>query len=257
MSIKSYVDIFQKRGLQFAEACRLYAPAIASEANTFLAFSNLNEGETVLDAPAAGAFLSRYLKEPNISLIALDPCPALSELASGLVKQSWCAPLSNLPFQEGHFDAVLCLAGLHHELALAEFFIEAFRVIKPNGRLVIAEVDEKSAPAEFLNGFVNAHSSLGHQGLFFSQHYIDSLKKAGFVIDENQYKSYHWVFESNQEMADAIAMMFGIDRATPEQTLEGIKDILGTENLANGYVGMRWGLRFISCIKKLGSDRAC
>jgi len=243
--------------LKYAEACRLFSSAIASEADIFLDFSNLVEGELVLDAPAAGGFLSRYIKVPNISITALDPCPALSELATGLVKQSYCAPLSNLPFQDGHFDAVLCLAGLHHELALAEFFIEAFRVIKPNGRLVIAEVDEKSAPAEFLNGFVNAHSSLGHQGLFFSQHYIDSLKKAGFVIDENQYKSYHWVFESNQEMADAIVMMFGIDRATPEQTLEGIKDILGTEKLAHGCVGMSWGLRFVSCIKPLGSNRAC
>ena len=249
MYIKSYVDIFQKRGLQFAEACRLYAPAIAPEVETFLGFANLIEGETVLDAPASGAFLSRYVEVPNINLIALDPCPALSELASSLVKQSYCAPLSNMPFQDGHFDKVLCLAGLHHEPALAKFFEESFRVIKPNGRLIIAEVDEATAPAKFLNGFVNAHSSLGHQGLFFSSLYTDSLKNAGFMINENQYKRYHWIFESNKKMAEAIAMMFGIDQATPEQVLKAVEGILGTEQLSNGCVGMRWGLRFVSCIK--------
>jgi len=247
----SYADIFQKRGIQFAEACRMYASSIAYEVETFLTFANLIEGEIVLDIPAAGGYLARYVKVPNISLVALDPCPALSQMADCLVDQSYCAPLSNLPFQNCHFDAVLCLAGLHHESELEGFFKELSRVIKPGGRLVIAEVDESSAPAQFLNGFVNAHSSLGHQGLFFSGAYINSLENAGFMINKNEYKNYNWVFKSNIEMADAISRMFGIDQALSDQVIEGIKGTLGTKNLANGFVGMLWGLRFVSCIRCL------
>ncbi len=249
--MNSYQQIFQQRGLQFAQACQQYAAAIQDELNHFIRFADLHPSDVVLDAAAAGGFLSQHLQQHHDQVIALDPCFDLSRLAAETGLNSVCASLTTLPFQAHSFDKILCLVSLHHETQLQQFLHSAQRILKPGGFLVIAEVEQDSAPATFLNQFVDQHSRLGHQGDFFSAHYLGQIQQAGFLVHQSTYQSYHWQFQSRRQLTEAIQMMFGIDQANLSQISQAIEDILGTDALQNGSIGMRWGLRYVNCMKKV------
>ncbi len=240
--MKKYSDIFQVRGQEHAEAFRRYPDSVREEVNAILQLAAPQPGEVVLDLPAASGFLSRYMDVPGARLLAVEPSNQLYELCKQAVENSYMAPLDCLPLQDEQVDVAICLAGLHHEQRLADIFAEVFRVLRVTGRFAIAEVNENSGPACFLNGFVNQHSSLGHSGLFASPAYRELLEAVGFRVVTDQEVQYHWRFSSAADMADCLKLMFGIDRANPDQIIAAVADVLGMDELPDGSVGMRWSL---------------
>ncbi len=247
--MKNYADIFQVRGQEHAEAFRRYPHAIKEEANAILNLAAPKPDDVLLDLPAASGFLSKYLNVPVARLLAVEPSRQLYELCKLAVECSYLAPLNRLPIPDEQVDVAICLAGLHHEKDIVEIFSEVFRILRVGGRFAIAEVNENTGPATFLNGFVDQHSSLGHAGSFASDGYRDALHHAGFSIAIDRAAEYHWRFASVDEMADCLRLMFGIDRASPDQIISAVHDLLGIDQLPDGSIGMRWSLRHFLCFK--------
>lgn len=247
--MENYADIFQARGKWHAEAFDRYPDAVSEEVGALLRLAAPMPNEVVLDLPAASGFLSRHLNVPGVQLLAVEPSAALYELCQLNVKHTYRAPLHDLPIADGQVDVAICLAGLHHEQALDAIFREVFRVLRKPGRFAIAEVSVHSKTAEFLNGFVDRHSSLGHQGSFASDAYLAQLGAAGFAIAADREAEYHWRFASTADLGDCLRLMFGIDRASPEQIVAAARDVLGLDTLPDGSVGMRWSLRHFLCVK--------
>ncbi len=239
----SYSDIFTQRGETHAEAFRLYPEACREEAATVLRLATPRPGETLLDLPAASGFLSTYLNEPGVRVVAVDPNPLFHGECQRRGLESYLAALDDLPLADGSVDVAVCLAGLHHEPSCPPVFQEIRRVLRPQGRLAIAEVAEGSAVAEFLNGFVHNHSSLGHEGEFVDDGFIDNLTGAGFRLVRDETPAYHWNFASHEELADCLRLMFGIDQASPAEIVAAVERGLGIDSRAGGGVAMRWSLR--------------
>jgi SAM-dependent methyltransferase len=76
--------------------------------------------------------------------VGLDIDPAMLEVArvasrkEGLNIDYHCAPAAELPFEAASFDAALCLQGLQYFPDKKRALAEMHRVLRPNGRLVIA-----------------------------------------------------------------------------------------------------------------------
>jgi SAM-dependent methyltransferase len=156
--------------------------------------------------------------------------------------------LEAVPLDEASADVVISLAGLHHARSLSEIFQEVHRILKPGGRFCLADGQEGSPVATFLNRFVDTHNSMGHRGEFIDSGFVGKLQSAGLVIECDEQTRYSWNFESAAHMSRYCALLFGLDLATPEQIIAGIVDHLGYQE-QNGLCRISWGLRLIRCRK--------
>jgi SAM-dependent methyltransferase len=240
---RDYSDIFRLRGEAHADAFRLYPEACREEGAAILHLAAPKAGEILLDLPAASGYLSLYLDEPGVHVIAVDPSPLFHAQCQRRGLESYLAPLDDLPLAAGSVDVAVCLAGLHHEPRRVPVFQEIRRVLRPGGRLAIAEIAKGSAVARFFDEFVHNHNSLGHQGTFVDDAFIQDLRVAGFRLAADETPSYHWNFASCAQMADFLRLCFGIDRAGPADIIAAVRSYLGIDSAPDGRVSMRWSLR--------------
>jgi SAM-dependent methyltransferase len=244
-----YADIFEQRGVDHDRAFRLYPQACEDECRAILALAAPQPGETLLDVPSAGGFLTTHLGVRGVRVIAVDPSPVLQALCARQVSESHLAPLDLLPLENGAIDVAVCLAGLHHEPGLPAVFAELGRVVRPGGRLAIAEASEGSDVANFLNGFVDRHNSMGHQGVFWNAGCRSLLETAGWRVVHDAAARYHWRFDDRAAMAHCLTLMFGIDLATPDQIVDAVAAQLGVDVLPNGQLGVRWSLQHVLAVR--------
>jgi hypothetical protein len=87
--------------------------------------------------------------------------------------------------RQAEFQQVIQLAALSPDMTLGDipsggsylqtylnhpaFYREAHRLLKPNELFILADVQENTPVAHFLNGFVHRHNSQGHRGQFLSR----------------------------------------------------------------------------------------
>lgn len=243
-----YKDIFNQRGAAYHAAMTRYPDARGEEFRAMLELAGIREGQAVCDLPSGGGYLHAYLPK-NISLTCVETAAQFmnSLPASPRMTRLLCE-LHDTGIPADSIDVVICLAGLHHVTGKRRFFAEVRRILKPGGRVCIADASEGSFVARFLDGFVNEHNSMGHRGEYLSPRTIEDLKACGLKPTSDREVRYAWEFSGAAEMTDFCTLLFGLNKATPAQVTEGIREHLGFKESA-GQVRMNWGLRFIACEK--------
>lgn len=238
----TYAQIFEKRAGEYHHAMRTSPRARDSEFHAVLEpLRDLSVG-VVCDMPSGGGYLADYLW-PGMSYIAVDP-------ATGFFVQ-WpehldrvVAEITNVPLPDGSIDYVASLAGLHHEPSLPNVFAEMRRLLRPGGRVVIADVAIDTAPARFLNGFVNEHCPLGHEGRFLDGNTLPALEQAGFRLVSDDLLELPWSFESLDEAGEFCRHLFGVTDLDSAQTVDALDREIGFED-RDGRPHLRWRLRRI------------
>lgn len=81
---------------------------------------------------------------------------------------------TELPFEDGSFDKVVALECAFHFRTREDFFHEAFRTLRPGGRIVTADMIA-------MPGQKKSHRSLLKDNMYEAPEYIAKLEKAGFV----------------------------------------------------------------------------
>ncbi len=111
---------------------------------------NISDSDRVLDVATGKAIIPSALAGSGGSqgqIIGLDITPAMlveakanleNENTSAYVKLV-CGSAMELPFVSGLFDVVICGLGMHHMKA-TDMLTEMKRVLKPGGRLLMADV---------------------------------------------------------------------------------------------------------------------
>ena len=107
---------------------------------TLVAFFSRTEG-TVLDVAcgkgASTKFLTKYFEPENItginiSEVQLQVCRAVAPECNFQLMNA-----TKLEFADSSFDNVLCIEAAQHFMTRDKFLLEAYRVLKPGGRLAI------------------------------------------------------------------------------------------------------------------------
>lgn len=162
-----------------------------------VALASLNEGETVLDL-GSGAGIDCFLAADKVGrkgrVIGVDMTPEMIEKARENVKKSnyinvefRLGEIENLPVEDSSVDVVISNCVINLSPNKSRVFKEAFRVLKPGGRLMISDIVLKKELPDFLKDSIEAYIGCV-SGAVMKDEYIEAIKSAGFqsikVIDE-------------------------------------------------------------------------
>jgi SAM-dependent methyltransferase len=241
----TYAEIFAERARSYHSAMEEMPLARQAELRAVLEPLDHLPAGRLCDLPAGGGYLAHHLK-PGLVYVGVDPTGDFVALGSSgdvvIVK----AELVDVPLASGSFDYVVSLAGLHHEPDLEAVFREMRRLLRDDGRLVIADVAEATPPARFLNGFVARTNPMGHNGRFLDEGTQSLLEEAGFSVLQDEIVTTPWIFEKFEEAGAFAARLFRTDEASGAEVAEALADEIGVERTGS-EVHVNWCLRRIVC----------
>jgi len=196
-----------------------------------VALASLQEGETVLDL-GSGAGLDCFLTAQKVGqtgkVIGVDMTPEMVEKARKSAEKGGytnvefrLGEIENLPVADHSIDAVISNCVINLSPDKKRVFQEAFRVLKPGGRIMISDIVlTKQLPAfikESVAGYIACVS-----GAMMRNDYLACIEAAGFqtvqILDETLFP-----FESLMNDPTARAIV-----EDTKMTSEEAKEIAGT-----------------------------
>jgi ubiquinone/menaquinone biosynthesis C-methylase UbiE len=147
-----------------------------------LAHIELEEGNSVLDIGCGnGTLLAMLNKKKPIKGFGVDIAELMTKYAAiknpGMeFKASGC---ENIPFDDKTMDIITVCAAYHHFPDIAAFTREAKRILKPGGKLYIAEIYLPTFLRVMANPFVPLLKA-GDVKFYSPPEIIKNLSKAGF-----------------------------------------------------------------------------
>ena len=244
--MKSYTELFGKRGGPYDHAMQFWPTARNEEFHNAVDRAVLRPGMTLADVPAGGGYLRNFLPS-ECRYLPHEPCRSFSHHDSKMTDR-----LLPLPWDDGVVDVTFSIAGVHHVDDKRPLFRELARVAKPEGSLVLADVHEDSVVGDFLDGFVGAHNSTGHDGLYLGPHTLEELESSGWQVFSERRQPFRWWFSDVSAMAAFCQSLFDLRHADLGQIEKAVTGMLGVEEGPDG-VGMNWELYYIVARKRPGS----
>ena len=133
-----------------------------------------------------------------------------------------------LPFPDASFDVVLCIEAAFHFDTRDDFLAEAYRVLKPGGRLVMTDIYRRqktlSPMAHAVQWLIRRFWFFPVQNWVLSKHYEQRLRHVGFS------------FVAIQSLWDAVFLPYRAQQSKCRQNV--------------GHGVYRWALFIASCLRK-------
>ena len=154
-----------------------------------LALASLQEGETVLDL-GSGAGFDCFLAAKQVGqagkVIGVDMTPEMLERARGNARRGDYAnvefrlgEIENLPVADNQADIVISNCVINLSPAKERVFQEAFRALKPGGRLMVSDIVLRKDLPEQIRDSILAYTAC-IAGATRKEKYLDAIRAAGF-----------------------------------------------------------------------------
>ena len=245
-----YQTLFDARGTQYSRANLRWPEARAEEASAILRHLALTSGARWLDVQAGGGYLS-----DRALTLGLPPASASCDaslpflLSSGGAFRSCVCEPEGLPFRRGAFDAVACLAALHHAADPTALCRELLRVAVPGGRAALGDAARGSRAAAYLNGFVDRHTAAGHCGRFYSP---EELRRffvlAGGKNPRVERVEISWTLPSASDAVLFFRSLFGLEPSATDREIEAELGGLGAAATPAGF-RIPWTMHYASAAR--------
>ncbi len=162
-----------------------------------VALASLKEGEIVLDLGSGAGFdcfLAADRVGENGRVIGIDMTPEMVEKARKNARKSNYAnvefrlgEIENLPVADNSVDIVISNCVINLAPDKGKVFSEAFRALKPGGRLMISDIVLLKELPDFIKDSIEAYIGC-LSGAIMRKEYIEAIKASGFqeirIVDE-------------------------------------------------------------------------
>lgn len=164
------------------------------------AVAELKEGERVLDLGAGAGidvFLAAHRVGPNGIVIGVDMTEEMVNRAKKAAKKYGyknvefrLGEIEKIPVDDNSIDVIISNCVINLSPDKLKTFREAYRVLKPGGRILISDLVTESALPEKIKRNFDAWAACV-SGALVKQEYIEIIKKAGFtnvhIVHEDAY----------------------------------------------------------------------
>ena len=165
-----------------------------------VALASLKQGETVLDL-GSGAGFDCFLAASRVGekgkVIGVDMTPEMIEKARENAKKGnyvnvefRLGEIEHLPAADNSVDAVISNCVINLSPDKKEVFAEAFRVLKPRGRMMISDIVLLKELPDFIKHSIEAYIGCV-AGAMLKDEYLKAVREAGFqdvkIIDETAF----------------------------------------------------------------------
>lgn len=179
-----------------------------------LALASLREGETVLDL-GSGAGFDCFLAANRVGdggkVIGVDMTPEMIEKARANAEKGnyrnvefRLGEIEHLPAADRSVDIIISNCVINLSPDKKGVFSEAFRVLRPGGRLMVSDIVLLKELPEFIRGSIEAYIGC-LSGAVMKGDYLDAIMAAGFqevkVLEET---SYPVEYLTNDPTANAL-----------------------------------------------------
>jgi arsenite methyltransferase len=165
-----------------------------------VALASLREGETVLDL-GSGAGLDSFLAASRVGktgrVIGVDMTPEMIERARENAREGnyrnvefRLGEIENLPVADNYVDVVISNCVINLVPDKRRVFEEAYRVLKPGGRLMISDIVLLKELPDVIKNSIEAYIGC-LSGAVMRDEYLRAIKGAGFhdvrIVDETSF----------------------------------------------------------------------
>lgn len=215
--------------------------AVPREANLGLgcgnptALASLKPGETVLDL-GSGAGIDCFLAAQRVGaegrVIGVDMTPEMIERArASAIKGNYSnvefrlGEIENLPVANSSIDVIISNCVINLSTDKLRVFREAFRVLRPGGRLLVSDlVLKKPLPPEVSQSFEAYVACVA--GALIKDDYLETIKTAGFKeVEILEEKSYPAELLLEEPRAHEISRKLGLPFETLMESLSSAVSI--------------------------------
>lgn len=198
-----------------------------------VAIASLKEGETVLDL-GSGAGFDCFLAADKVGkkgrVIGIDMTPEMVDKArENIQKEKYknvefrLGEIENLPVADSSVDIIISNCVINLAPDKKKVFMEAFRVLRPGGRMIISDIVLlKELPSNIKNS-VEAYVGCV-SGAVMKDKYLETIKEAGFkevrIVDET---SFPYESLENDPTTKAIIDNLNI---SPDEAKEAISSVI-------------------------------
>jgi len=200
-----------------------------------VALASLKEGEVILDL-GSGAGFDCFLAANSVGktgkVIGIDMMPEMVEKARENAHKGGyenvefrLGEIENLPVADNHVDAIISNCVINLSPDKDRVFQEAFRVLKPGGRLMVSDMVLVSELPDSIKSSVAAYVGC-LAGAIMQDEYVEAIKAAGFkqvrIIDET---SLATDYTPEDPIVQALVNDSGISRADLKKLGSSIRSI--------------------------------
>lgn len=165
-----------------------------------IALASLREGETVLDL-GSGAGLDCFIAAHKVGksgqVIGVDMTPEMVDKARENARRGSyenvdfrLGEIENIPAADNSVDVVISNCVINLSPDKERVFKEAYRVLKPGGRLMVSDIVLVKELPEVIKNSINAYIGC-ISGAIMKDEYIKVIHEAGFqdirILDETQF----------------------------------------------------------------------